>query len=112
MNTPIAVEKDPNGQKPIPSAWRETISTIVESIRDGDYRLSSSIPGVIKFSDRIAKAIQENIEGYGAHLVGLPEDAWHTSTCQWMGSYCDVLVDLSPLRKELATWLFCFESQK
>ena len=41
-----------------------------------------------------AQRIARNLESYGAHLKSLPEEAWETSACQWMGDIWDALIDL------------------
>jgi hypothetical protein len=94
MKNVVPVEKDPDNQRQIPSAWRTTLSAIVNAIRDSDFQLARGIAGVPPVADRTAKAIKENIEDYGARLTTLPDETWETSACQWMGSYWDVLVDL------------------
>ena len=94
MSERVAAEKDPHSQRRIPSAWRGTLSAIVDAIRENDIQLARGIAGVPTLPERTARAIKGNIEGYGARLISLPEDAWSTSACQWMGSYWDVLVDL------------------
>jgi hypothetical protein len=94
MSKKVLVAKDPDKQRPVPSAWRGTLTAIVDAIRENDFQLARGIAGVPTLPEKTAKAIKGNIEGYGARLVSLPEDAWNTSACQWMGSYWDLLVDL------------------
>lgn len=90
----IGVQKDPENQRPVPSAWRGTLSDIVRAFKEGDYRLSSGIAGVRPLAERAANGIKKNIDGYGVHLVSLPSDAWSTSVCMWMETHWEVLVDL------------------
>ena len=94
MSEMVPVSMDLDSQKPIPSAWRATLSEIVEALKAGDSGLKRGIPGVQLISDDDASRIQSNIKRYGARLLSLPEQAWQTSACQWMGGYWDVLVDL------------------
>jgi len=52
------------------------------------------VAGVEPVSTDDAQHIRESIEGYGATLIELPDDAWRTSVAQWYGSHWDILVDL------------------
>ncbi len=94
MGTRIDVTKDPSAQQPIPEIWRQTLVEIVEHIRSGDFALSLEIPGVPTLSASVADAIEDNISAYGATLTSLPEAAWETSVCQWMGGYWELVLDL------------------
>ena len=94
MNEKIAVFKDEDNQRPVPSVWRGTFCEIVEAFKDGDFELGRGIVGVRKVSQKDAARIAKNIQDYGAHLISLPDGAWQTSACQWMRSYWDVLIDL------------------
>lgn len=94
MKNTKSVTKDINNQSPIPSVWRATLSAIIEAIKESDFQLIRGISDVPILSDRTADAIKNNIEDYGVHLSSLPEEAWDTSVCQWMGTYWDVMVDL------------------
>lgn len=93
MSQTVAVLKDKK-QQPVPSVWRKTISEIVEAFKDGDFTLSRGINRVRPISKDDAAGIEENIQGYGAELVSLPEETWNTSVCQWYGQHWDVIVDL------------------
>lgn len=94
MSEFIQIEKDLSNQKQIPTSWRETLTKIVDAIKEGDYQLSRNITNVPKLSENVAMAIKHNIESYGETLVSLPEETWNTSVCQWMGGYWDVFIDL------------------
>lgn len=95
MDTPVeAAPKDPEKQHPVPHVWRGTLAAVVDALKEGDFQLARGIPGVPKLAKGIAQDIEANINDYGARLVSLPEETWHSSACQWMGSYWDVLVDL------------------
>ncbi len=93
MSHTVAVLKDKK-QQPVPSVWRKTISEIVEAFRDRDFTLSRGINRVSSISKDDAAGIEENIQGYGAELVSLPEETWNTSVCQWYGQHWDVIADL------------------
>lgn len=94
MSKPVSVERDLNSQKQVPSAWRGTLSAIVDAIKESDFQLARGIVGVPALAERTARSIKGNIEDYGAQLVSLPEQTWNTSACQWMGTYWDLVVDL------------------
>jgi hypothetical protein len=94
MSEFIQIEKDLSNQKQIPTPWRETLTKIVDAIKESDYQLSRDLTNVAKLSGKVAMAIKGNIESYGETLVSLPEETWNTSVCQWMGGHWDVLVDL------------------
>lgn len=94
MSKEVAISKDEVNQSPIPSAWRNTFSAIIEAFVNGDFRLERDIVGVQSVTEVDAKRIEQNIASYGATLTTLPEDTWNTSACQWMRGYWDVLIDL------------------
>jgi len=94
MNDLVPVLKDPEQQALIPTLWRDTLSSIANAIEDGDFHRLADMPDVQPVSENTARTIAENIHDYGVHLEDLPEDTWHTSACQWMGEYWDVLIDL------------------
>ncbi|MDP2228380.1 MAG: hypothetical protein Q8J78_12980 [Moraxellaceae bacterium] len=93
------IVKDDANETPIPSEWRGTLSDIVGALKDGDYKVNRKINGVCPVPDDIADIIAENLATYGGHLVGLPEEAWDTSVCQWMDDYWDLLIDLYTLEE-------------
>lgn len=99
MSEPVPVMKDAEKQRPIPTKWRDTLSAIVDALKQGDYQLDQGVMGVRPISKDTAKTISNNIEDYGAQLTSLPEESWQTSACQWMGSYWDLLVDLYTLEE-------------
>lgn len=90
----IPILKDEQSQHAVPSEWRNVFSSIVEAFKEGDFTLTRNILGVRPISEKDAQSIAENIQDYGAQLASLPEEAWHTSVCQWMGGYWDVMIDL------------------
>ena len=99
MNDLVLVVKDEEGQRSIPTVWRETLSAVIEAFKDGDYVLGRGVRGVRPVSEGTASDILRNIQQYGATLISLPGESWETSACQWMGSYWDVLVDLFTLEE-------------
>lgn len=94
MSSEILASKDEENQQPIPTAWRQTLSNIVDAFRDGDFKLERNIAGVHRLSEEDARRIARNIHSYGAHLASLPDDAWQRSACQWMRGHWDALIDL------------------
>jgi hypothetical protein len=94
MSKTVPVFKDEDHQKPVPTAWRATLSGIVDALKDDDFKLERGIAGVRPLSSEVAVRISANIRSYGARLTALPEETWRTSACQWMRGYWDVLVDL------------------
>lgn len=94
MSKTIPVLKDVDGQRPIPSVWRNTFIDVVDAFRRSDFSLAGGVAGVHPLSQETATRIASNIKSYGAQLAALPDESWQTSACQWMGNYWDVLVDL------------------
>lgn len=92
-DTVLAV-KDPDKERPIPTAWRSTIKAIVHALVVRDYQLNSGVSGVAPVSAETANHIKKYVESYGAELVELPDEAWETSVCIWTGSRWDALIDL------------------
>jgi len=45
-------------------------------------------------SSETAEHIEKYIQHYGEELVELPEEAWDSSVCIWMGVRWDALIDL------------------
>lgn len=94
MSADVPVTKDPDGQAPIPTAWRAALAGAASAIGRGDYQAVASMAAIRPISVPLAEAIASNIRDYGVSLTDLPEESWLTSVCQWMGGYWDVLVDL------------------
>lgn len=94
MSIDLPVVKDPNGQVPVPTAWRATLADVANAIGQGDYQAIASMASVRPISAPLAEAIASNIRDYGVNLTDLPAESWLTSVCQWVGGYWDVLVDL------------------
>jgi hypothetical protein len=79
---------------PIPKAWRETLSAIVEAFVAGDYGLEKGVANVAPISAETASRIREYLQDYGATLIALPDSTWGSSVCIWYGDHWDALVDL------------------
>lgn len=94
MEDIIQIVKNEDEELPIPTAWRATFSSIVESFKNNDFRLNNKIEDVHTVSETEAERIAGNIGDYGDQLVSLPDEAWDTSIYRWMRGYWDVLVDL------------------
>jgi hypothetical protein len=90
----IPAVKDEKAQRPIPSAWRPTIAAMASALAKRDYRFESRITGVVPASAETADQVESYIAGYGEALTELPEEAWESSVCIWMGSWWDIIVDL------------------
>ncbi|WP_339414531.1 DUF7668 domain-containing protein [Pseudomonas sp. EA_35y_Pfl2_R5] len=111
-STEVPAIKDAESERPIPTAWRNIIKSIVSSFVRHDYHLTTSIPGVVPVQPDTAEQIENYIKGYGAELTELPEETWNSSICIWMGNRWDVLIDLwsrSEGRSDLALSLHVSE---
>lgn len=102
MMKDVLVSKDEDNQHPIPTAWKKTFCAIVDAMKDGDFRLDSKVVGVSSISAADANRMANNIKSYGAHLASLTEESWHTSVCQWMRGYWDVLIDLVTIEEGIS----------
>ena len=91
-NEPVV--KDERAQLPVPSAWRPTLSKIVDAFVQRDYSLQRGVDGVAAIPKSKADHIEQYIADYGETLAGLPEEAWETSVTLWMRTFWDVFVDL------------------
>ncbi|CAD9196341.1 DUF7668 domain-containing protein [Acinetobacter bohemicus] len=86
MTQNIPVPYDAEFQSPIPSIWRDCIIQIIEAFKDKDLARLNTLPYVQSIDLAYAAEIAENIDAYGAHLMSLAEEAWHTSVCLYMES--------------------------
>lgn len=109
------VVKDEHAQRPVASAWRPTLSKIVEAFAHKDYSLAkSAILGVDGVTYEKAQQIERYITDYGETLIELPEEAWRSSVSQWMGTHWEVLVDLFTKESgesDLVLSMFVFEAE-
>jgi len=94
MTNDSLILKDEGSQIPIPELWRSTFKTIIEALKEDDFRLGQGIVGVRPISKENSAIIANNIVVYGCRLASLPEETWDSSVCLWMDGYWDVLVDL------------------
>ena len=92
--TEVPAIKDAESEHPIPTAWRNTIKSIVRSFVRHDYHLTTSISRVAPVQLDTAEQIENHIKNYGAELIELPEETWDSSVCIWMGNRWDALIDL------------------
>lgn len=99
MTDDVPILKDEDGERPVPTAWRDTCIEVVDAFRDGDFRLARGVARVQPLSDDEANRIGRNIQNYGATLISLPPASWQTSICCWMGTYWEILVDLYTLQE-------------
>lgn len=92
--TEVPAIKDAESERPIPTAWRNIIKSIVSSFVRHDYHLTASISRVAPVQSDTAEQINNYIKAYGAELIELPEETWDSSVCIWMETRWDALIDL------------------
>jgi hypothetical protein len=92
--TEVLAVMDGATERPIPTVWRPVFKEIVNAFVAHDYGLSAGVPEVEAVSLATATHIRNYIQNYGATLLELPEEAWESSVCIWMGNHWDALVDL------------------
>jgi hypothetical protein len=100
------------GEHPIPTIWRSTLEKIVVAFVQGDFTLSSGVPGVAAIPAEDAERIAANITDYGESLAALPAESWETSVAVWMGSFWETLIDLWTVqsgRSDLVLFVRVFE---
>ncbi|PMN62809.1 DUF7668 domain-containing protein [Enterovibrio norvegicus] len=90
----VVVVKDEDNELPIPTIWRPIFKEIVSALAQKDYLLKSKPRFTSPMSQETADYISEYIEDYGETLIDLPDKTWDSSTCLWMGSKWEVLIDL------------------
>lgn len=90
----IPVERHENRELPVPTYWRETLSSIVDCFVDGDFQPNRKIRGVLLIAPENVSDIEETIQAYGEKLVGLPPESWETSFYQATLGGWQVFVDL------------------
>lgn len=89
----MAIEKV-EGEGPIPTQWRATVSELVASMVNGDYKSGKVPTAVVPIDQDTVRQVSDYIQDYGCTLINLPEEAWDTSVCIWQASYWELLVDL------------------
>lgn len=87
-------EKNENIEQAIPTAWRPVLSEIVDKIRNRSLRSGEILGFKCNIEPQVIDSIYYNVDSYDDLLVKLPEDAWRSSICRWMGGYWHLLVDL------------------
>ena len=108
--------RDPQGEHPIATAWRDTLREIVARIVAGDYELSG-LDGVQPLAQNVGiDLLRDQVSRYGdVTLIELPDATWQTSVAMWGGSdYWDLLVDLHTVeegRSDLVLKLRVTETQ-
>ena len=103
----VAVKKDEENERPIPSVWRSTFSSIVDAFVKKDYSLSCGITGVSSVPDETATHIKEYIQDYGEELAQLPDETWESSIYIWMGGHWDALIDLWTIGEGRSDLVLC-----
>jgi hypothetical protein len=79
MRYQVPAVKDPETERPIPTAWRSTIKGVVDALARRDYRIESGVPGVAPVSHDTAAQIEGYIADYGAVLTELSDQSWDSS---------------------------------
>lgn len=90
----VSAAKDEAAERPIPTAWRPALRSIVAAFMAADFRLEAGVDGVEPVDAETAAQVRDYLRDYGAVLVPLPDETWKTSVCLWSGSHWDALVDL------------------
>jgi hypothetical protein len=114
MSPTAEVVKDPNGERPVPKAWRPTFTAIVAAFVEGDFALSAPIAGVAPVSAENATFNADNVADYGEVLKPLPAATWETSVYIWQEGWWQVLVDLHTVgegRSDLVLHARAYEGQ-
>ncbi|OTG97337.1 hypothetical protein B9T24_04245 [Acinetobacter sp. ANC 4654] len=115
MTQNIPVPYDSEFQSPIPSIWKDCIIQIVEAFKDKDLARLNTLPSVQRIDLAYASKIAENIDAYGAHLMSLAEESWHTSVCIYMENESwKAIIDLFTVeegRSDLIIDLFIFKKE-
>ncbi len=92
--------KDPEREHPIPTAWRATLSAVVDRLVVGDFELLHPIPGVASVHADTAKQMREYVQDYDAvTLVELTDNTWSTSVASWQSDHWETLIDLRTMEE-------------
>lgn len=94
MSATVDVVKDPQGERPVPAAWRPVFTAIVGAFAGGDFALSAPIDGVAPLTTENAALNADYVAVYGEVLKPLPPETWETSVYIWQEGYWQVMVDL------------------
>lgn len=108
------LEKNEGVECPIPLEWRSVIVDIVDSIRQKQPLGRSALGYQVIPEHGAIEWIYKSLNAYGGTLKELPEEAWRTSICIWMGSSWELLVDLFTEEEEksdLVLFIDVFEAE-
>lgn len=81
-------------EQPIPAEWRDLLKSVADAFVAGRLPDGGNIRSVDVENAEISF---ENIRSYPDAIGSLNDVSWTTSICAWMGSYWEVLVDLTTL---------------
>lgn len=87
-------EKNEEIEQPIPLKWRPALERIVDDIRGRNLGPDEAEGFTISVESGDADHIYKSIDSYGDELIEIPEAAWQTSICRWMGDHWNLLIDL------------------
>lgn len=104
MEDYVCIEKNEDKELPVPTAWRGSISKIVDSIPFG--RAMVDLPYLADVFPEGAKYFYKSISDYGKIIDPVSPLTWVTSIYLWMDGYWDVLVDLFSEGKRIDLVLF------
>jgi hypothetical protein len=88
------LEKNDQIEQAIPFEWRAILIEIIDIIRNRDLRSKEISGHFCNVESEDVDTIYRNIDSYGDNLIALPDGAWDTSVCRWMGGYWHSLTDL------------------
>lgn len=94
MTNKIVPLEDDHAEHPIATDWRPILTEVVERFVEGDFCLSSPVPGVLPVDPDIARLNKEYVSSYGQPLISLSNEVWNSSCAQWMGKNWEIIVDL------------------
>lgn len=102
MNETVPALKDDENQTKVPTIWRGTLKSIVNSIKNNNFLFENSKNSITPISSDDQTLIRNNINEYGEELCDLPDETWDTSACQWMLDYWELYVDLFTVNEGLS----------
>lgn len=110
----VGPSKEDDEARPVPTEWRDTLQAVVRAIAEGDYALSRQIPSVASPDSKTVEQMRGYLKAYGERLLpSLPDDAWATSECHWVGRRWELLIDLWTLESgpsDLVLFVFVYET--
>jgi hypothetical protein len=93
MSIFVPILKDEDREHPVPTEWREALSSIANAFAIHNYGLVG-LATVEPLDEERAGYIASNIKAYGCTLCELNEESWESSICSWQVGHWVVLVDL------------------